>query len=54
VLTGRYMSRIRLPKVLVSAAIAVLRIAIQRRGNFDLHDVAPIKAGKSSPCYFKF
>ena len=41
---ARYISRIRLPKVLVSAAIALLRIAIQRRGNFDLRDVAPIKA----------
>jgi pimeloyl-ACP methyl ester carboxylesterase len=44
----RYISRIRLPKVLVSAAIALLRIAIQRRGNFDLHDVAPVKvAGRT-------
>ena len=45
---ARYISRIRLPKVLVSAAIALLRIAIQRRGNFDLHDVAPIKAVSST------
>ena len=44
----RYISRIRLPKLLVSAAIALLRIAIQRRGNFDLHDVAPIKAAGST------
>jgi hypothetical protein len=44
----RYITRIRLPKLLVSAAIALLRVAIQRRGSFDLHDVAPIKAAGST------